>query len=142
MYAAGQKRASDPITDSCELPYGCWELSSEPLEEQPVLLTAEPSLQAILDILKALKHQVPSLGTFVPFVPFSCPSQCLFLLRRGSYEPIFPGMIPTPLVLYLLSQLNNFFFFIYLTLFYVHRYEGFRFPRTGVTDSCELPCGC
>jgi hypothetical protein len=33
------------ITDGCELPYGCWELNSGPLEEQPVLLTAEPSLQ-------------------------------------------------------------------------------------------------
>jgi len=36
---AGQKRASDPITDGCELPCGCWELNSGPLEEQTVLLT-------------------------------------------------------------------------------------------------------
>jgi hypothetical protein len=40
-----QKRASEPITDGCEPPCGCWELNSGPLEEQPVLLTAEPSLQ-------------------------------------------------------------------------------------------------
>jgi len=40
-----QKRASDPITDGCEPPCGCWDLNSGPLEEQPVLLTAEPSLQ-------------------------------------------------------------------------------------------------
>jgi hypothetical protein len=40
-----QKRASDPITDGCEPPCGCWELNSGPLEEQWVLLTAEPSLQ-------------------------------------------------------------------------------------------------
>jgi hypothetical protein len=40
-----QKRASDLITDGCEPPYGCWELNSRPLEEQSVLLTAEPSLQ-------------------------------------------------------------------------------------------------
>ena len=39
----GQKRAPDPITDGCEPPCGCWELYSEPLEEQSVLLTAEPS---------------------------------------------------------------------------------------------------
>jgi hypothetical protein len=32
------------VTDSCELSCGCWELNSSPLEEQPVLLTAEPSL--------------------------------------------------------------------------------------------------
>jgi len=41
---AGQKRASDPITDGCEPPCGCWELNSGPLEERPVFLTAEPSL--------------------------------------------------------------------------------------------------
>jgi hypothetical protein len=33
------------ITDGCEPPCGCWELNSEPLEEQSVLLTSEPSLQ-------------------------------------------------------------------------------------------------
>jgi hypothetical protein len=40
-----QKRALDPIIDGCEPPCGCWELNSGPLEEQSVLLTAEPSLQ-------------------------------------------------------------------------------------------------
>jgi len=40
-----QKKASDPITDGCEPPCGCWELNSGPLEEQSVLLTTEPSLQ-------------------------------------------------------------------------------------------------
>ena len=40
-----QKRALDPITDGCEPPFGCWELNSGPLEEQSVLLIAEPSLQ-------------------------------------------------------------------------------------------------
>ena len=38
---AHQRRALDPITDGC----GCRELNSVPLEEQSVLLTAEPSLQ-------------------------------------------------------------------------------------------------
>ena len=42
---AGQKRAPDLITDACESLCGCWELNSGPLEEQAVLLTAEPSLQ-------------------------------------------------------------------------------------------------
>jgi hypothetical protein len=31
--------------DGCEPPCGCWDLNSGPLEEQSVLLTAEPSLQ-------------------------------------------------------------------------------------------------
>jgi hypothetical protein len=47
-----QKRASDPITDGCEPPCGCWELNSGPLEEQLVLLITEPSLQALLFVFK------------------------------------------------------------------------------------------
>jgi hypothetical protein len=38
--------ASDPITDVCESPGGCWELNSGPLEEQSVLLSAESFLQS------------------------------------------------------------------------------------------------
>ena len=34
------------VTGGCELPCGCWELNLGPLEEQPVFLTSEPSLQA------------------------------------------------------------------------------------------------
>ena len=32
------------VIDSCQLPCACWELSPGSLEEQSVLLTAEPSL--------------------------------------------------------------------------------------------------
>ncbi|EEQ62519.1 LOW QUALITY PROTEIN: hypothetical protein CBFG_06231, partial [Clostridiales bacterium 1_7_47FAA] len=39
------EEASDPITDGCEPLCGCRELNLGPLEEQSVLLTAEPSLQ-------------------------------------------------------------------------------------------------
>ncbi|XP_063140386.1 alpha-N-acetyl-neuraminyl-2,3-beta-galactosyl-1,3-N-acetyl-galactosaminide alpha-2,6-sialyltransferase isoform X5 [Rattus norvegicus] len=46
-----QKRTSDVITDS-EPPCGCWDLNSGPLEEQSVLLTAEPSLQPLNALLK------------------------------------------------------------------------------------------
>jgi hypothetical protein len=34
--------------DGCEPPCGCWDLNSGPLEEQSVLLPAEPSLQSSL----------------------------------------------------------------------------------------------
>ena len=44
----GQKGAPDLITDGCEPLCGSWELNSEPLEEQLVLLTCEPSLQPCL----------------------------------------------------------------------------------------------
>jgi hypothetical protein len=47
---ACQKRASDPIIDGCGPPCGSWELNSRTLEEQPVFLTSEPSLQPHYDI--------------------------------------------------------------------------------------------
>ena len=39
------------VIGSCDLPYGCWELNPDPLEEQPVLLTAETSLQSLFNLL-------------------------------------------------------------------------------------------
>ena len=39
-----QKRAPVLTIDGYEQPCGCWELNWDPLEEQPVLLTSEPSL--------------------------------------------------------------------------------------------------
>jgi hypothetical protein len=35
------------VTDSCEPPCGYWELNLGPLEEQPVFLTTESSLQPL-----------------------------------------------------------------------------------------------
>lgn len=35
------------VTEGCELPRRCWELNSDTLEEQLVLLSPEPSLQSI-----------------------------------------------------------------------------------------------
>ena len=39
------KRMSDPKRNSCDPPCGCWELNSEPLEEQSVLPPAKPYFQ-------------------------------------------------------------------------------------------------
>jgi hypothetical protein len=50
VFRPNQKRASDPITDGCEPPCGCWELNSGHLEEQSVLLTTEPSLHLLTTI--------------------------------------------------------------------------------------------
>jgi hypothetical protein len=50
---ACQKRPSDLIIDGCEPPCGCWELISGPMEEQSVLLTAEPSLQPVFSFYLA-----------------------------------------------------------------------------------------
>lgn len=42
------------VTDSYELPSGCWDLKWGCLEEQPVVLTAEQSLQPYLKCLKCV----------------------------------------------------------------------------------------
>jgi hypothetical protein len=43
----GVRTPGTEIIDSCVLPCVCWKLNLGPLEEQPVLLTAEPSLQPL-----------------------------------------------------------------------------------------------
>jgi hypothetical protein len=40
------------VSESCERPFGYWELNLGPLEEQSVLLTAEPFLQPQITALK------------------------------------------------------------------------------------------
>ena len=50
------------VTDSCELLCRDWELSLGPLEEQPVLLTAEPSLQCLVFLFICLYSRVKSLN--------------------------------------------------------------------------------
>nr|CDQ06490.1 Bm8147 [Brugia malayi] len=59
MSLACQKRASDPSIDGYESPCGCWELNSEPLEEQTVLLTAEPFLQPWFGFLRQFLSWLP-----------------------------------------------------------------------------------
>ena len=50
----GQKRAPELITDGCEPPCGCWESNSGPLEEQAMLLTAEPlTLEFLCEFLES-----------------------------------------------------------------------------------------
>jgi len=63
-----QKRASDPITDGCEPPCGCWELNSGPVEEQSVLLTAEPA-QKLLNNNSSINYLTHA--------------QCLFTILQG-----------------------------------------------------------
>ena len=60
--SAGQKRATDLITDGCEPPCGCWELNSGPLEEQAVLLTAEPSHQPLQVVFHSFLFQTFALA--------------------------------------------------------------------------------
>ena len=64
------KRASYPPIDGCESPCGCWEFNSWPLEEQPVLLTTEPSLQPLNScfLFQCFKYVTPIWLPWVYFV--------------------------------------------------------------------------
>lgn len=41
----GVRNPETGVNDSCELPHKCWEQNRRPLEDQPLLLTTEQSLQ-------------------------------------------------------------------------------------------------
>ena len=49
------------VTDSYELPCKCWQLNLGPLEEQPVLLTTEPSFSPFSLCFKTdyIRHKSP-----------------------------------------------------------------------------------
>ena len=66
-----QKRVSDLIISGCEPPCGCWDLNSEPSEEQSVFLPAEPSCQPSSSL--PLSFPPPSfLPSFFIFWVFVC----------------------------------------------------------------------
>ena len=44
ILCVGVRSPGTRVTDGCKMTCGCWELNWGPLKEQPVLLTAEPSL--------------------------------------------------------------------------------------------------
>ena len=56
-------------TVSSELLYGCWESNLDPLEEEPVLLTAEPSVQPRVWFL-SFDHLVQFLPMMI-YTPFT-----------------------------------------------------------------------
>lgn len=58
------------VTNVSELPCGCWESYPGPLEERPVLLTAEPPLRLWFGILILLLPQM--LGLLVRLAMPSC----------------------------------------------------------------------
>jgi len=91
------------VRDSCELPCGCWESNTSPLEEISVLLIIEPSPQSPL--LSLLLHFVPlalvsipsTLDTFLlpptPPVPIClAPGFCLSV-HLGSHKSSLKALI-------------------------------------------------
>jgi hypothetical protein len=72
-----QKRLSDPITDCCDPLCSCWDLNSGTLEEQPVLLTPEPSLQPN-------PHPHPRTISNMPFFFFLAYLHLFFYLHSST----------------------------------------------------------
>jgi hypothetical protein len=94
---------SDLITDGCEPPCGCWDLNSGPLKEQSVLLTAEPSLQPLKNILRLYLYDYVYLHVCTCHGICSCGGQRTLGIepvppRCGFQRPFLP-----PRHLYLLS---------------------------------------
>jgi hypothetical protein len=61
LVPTGARRVRFPetgVTNGFELQYGCWESYLGPLEEQPVLLTTEPSLLPLSEIIFLLCQNV------------------------------------------------------------------------------------
>jgi hypothetical protein len=79
------------VTESCELPRGCWELYQDPLGEQPVPLTSEPSLWPQDFPLKNLLFENFIHVYFDHLLPHflisSPPSRTLFLTYPHPLEP-------------------------------------------------------
>lgn len=46
--------SDDGVTDSSELPYGCWELNSDPQQEKYSLLTVDLSLQPLKTLFDSM----------------------------------------------------------------------------------------
>jgi hypothetical protein len=85
-----QESTSDPITDGCEPPCGCWELNSRPLEEQSVLLTSEPSLQPysvafVFVAFMLFLDRVTLFETVLKFTPLPQPPEGCGCKPKPSY---------------------------------------------------------
>lgn len=65
------------VTNDYELPYGCWELNTGPLQEQQVPLTAEPPLQLLPMAFETSGYS--ALATNIPAQAhsMSCPIELL-----------------------------------------------------------------
>jgi hypothetical protein len=68
-----QKRTSDLISGSCEPPCVFWDLNSGPLEEQSVLLPAEPSRQPLFVYLFIYLFTIEFLHLFLKQVLLCIP---------------------------------------------------------------------
>jgi len=71
-----------PLQDGCETPCGCWDLNSGPLEEQSVLLAAEPALQPWSHLFISLVSASPSHSSPTVWSYLINPPSLLLLVHR------------------------------------------------------------
>jgi hypothetical protein len=89
-----QKRASDLITGGCDPPCGRWDLNSEPLGEQSVLLPTEPSCQP-------LRRQFSEVSTLPPPLFFKAGSLSLCHCALTLLAGITDACVTTTFALYM-----------------------------------------
>lgn len=58
------------VTDSCEPLCGCWELNFDPLQEQPVLLTTDPSLHTCRGAYNPVSQTHPPMTSLIGLLSF------------------------------------------------------------------------
>lgn len=85
---------SPGVMDGCETPCGCWELNKGPLEEHPVLLTMETSLQPSQyvskgDLLDWLTGCDPGSRTMAELVDSRESGSCLVHQLDVSAVPVW-----------------------------------------------------
>ena len=79
------------MTDGCELPCGCWELNSGPLEEWLVLLTTEPPLEPA-----SFLSEVGSPGPYIVPTPWKALLPVLPLLPQVFSKTVSCSVASTP----------------------------------------------
>jgi hypothetical protein len=105
--------ASDPITDGCEQPCGCWDLNSGPLEDYSVLVTTEPSLRPGPDLFKVsflLLFQSPHLlwvclSCFLGGLPLVIPMNLKSIYFSSSNLMEYCGLLSLSLSFFFLNFL-------------------------------------
>lgn len=94
MQSFRSQKVLDPleVTDCSELPCGCWESNSPPLEEQPLFLSAEPLLQPLYFCFYLYISMLPLSDSSRPFTFLSLDSIILTCQKQPwVHSPCIPG---------------------------------------------------
>ena len=99
------------LWNCCEPPWGCWDLNAGPLEEQLVLLTAEPSLQPRISVFHLVfRKKVLNEWRLKEIRSYLCASMLSFIKEfSDTYVPSKPclGQTSPPATCVTLRQMHK-----------------------------------